>query len=116
MKNKKITIITIIYSLIAIAIIYMTFQTLIDSAYFFNFESIIFLFVLFILALPYVFLLLNKKRQNDKFVKGIIIYEVIVIGFVLIFWFMWPSIKESVSGCWNCVSYPDGTEVCGVCD
>ena len=126
MKKKNI-ILTIIYSLFAIPVICLIFYSLILNlmdGLLYSFDIIIFLgmFIieLLVVIMPYILLIINKRKKSKSLTNEIFIYELVMIilgaGFAFFLWFMWPTIKKSITSCWCVVQNSDGTTTTGCCD
>lgn len=122
-KTNYVLIITVLYSIIVIPIIIVLFNRIFDAVAFSFVEIssifgvLIYMFILFLFILPYILLIINKKKKSKYLSKGTIIYEIaIVVLFVVLLWIIWPTIKQSITGCWHCIESTDGKTVCGVCN
>ena len=108
-NNIGLIIISIIYSFIAIIIIWYYANTLIEfllDGY--SFVSVrMLLLVIFVLLVPFIMLGVYFGRKDNSLKIYIIIYEVIILLLVVLFWLSWPSIKSSIddSCCDNIATY-----------
>ena len=102
-------IITIIYTLFAL---YVCFITVLGAFYSISdlniINTLIFILVTLLVIIPYIWIYKAHKKKDNKLYKTIVIYEIVlmVVSILFFYFVMWPKIKSSINDQWRCITGP----------
>ena len=97
-NNIGLIIISIIYSFVAIIVVWSIANNIIESLVdgYSLLDARVPLFCIIIFLFPFMLLGMYFGNKNNSLKTSIIVYEVVLLLLVAFFWLSWPSIKSSI--------------------